>query len=373
MKLASPHQAYSILWHALTGRHTSPARAAQLLERRFSTTSSRRACTVLVVDELDYLVTRKQTVRVSREGTVLSFNQAPFGNTLSLLFLIFRTRAGVVQLVRVAHKKERKADRSGHRKHNGSPGATASQGMHATRQPAALVRAQLCNPQLCVKADRVARAACDRIATRFTPGLEWDGLCLRHIGKSKSRPSSRADWKAWTHSWIWRLKSRRERSPRGLEMFDGPCRFVGARSRPRTHLPPRARRYLGCVLTAARRFCAVCSLFSIAAEAALNEAEEKGTTLRPVTIQDINRASEDMRNSRHMVVRRPTDATMYVASFTRARAVAHTWCCCLHPSQAIAQAPDWQRVFLVALFLHLQSSGTDTVPFPSVRARWLRR
>ena len=64
LKLASPHQAYSILWHALSGKHAAPTRAAQLLEQRFSTSSSRRVCTVLLVDELDYLVTRKQTVRV---------------------------------------------------------------------------------------------------------------------------------------------------------------------------------------------------------------------------------------------------------------------------------------------------------------------
>lgn len=35
---------------------------AQLLGKRFSTPSSRRPCLVLLADEIDYLVTRKQTV-----------------------------------------------------------------------------------------------------------------------------------------------------------------------------------------------------------------------------------------------------------------------------------------------------------------------
>ena len=85
MKLSSPHQAYSILWEALTGENAPPARAARLLEARLpsagyhptaaSTSANgagaaaaappRRALsepTILVVDELDYLVTRKQEV-----------------------------------------------------------------------------------------------------------------------------------------------------------------------------------------------------------------------------------------------------------------------------------------------------------------------
>ena len=41
---------------------STPARAALLLEQRFSTASSRRACCVLRVDELDYVMNRKQDV-----------------------------------------------------------------------------------------------------------------------------------------------------------------------------------------------------------------------------------------------------------------------------------------------------------------------
>ena len=62
MKLSYPHQAYSIVWKALTGEDVAHKRAAMFLERRFSRPSSGRECVVLLVDELDYMVTRKQTV-----------------------------------------------------------------------------------------------------------------------------------------------------------------------------------------------------------------------------------------------------------------------------------------------------------------------
>ena len=77
MKLASPFEVYSLLWEALTGQAAKPARAVELLERRFFASPPpggkfggggahmRKAQTekvVLVLDELDYLVTTKQSV-----------------------------------------------------------------------------------------------------------------------------------------------------------------------------------------------------------------------------------------------------------------------------------------------------------------------
>jgi origin recognition complex subunit 1 len=62
LALSTPHQLYSTLWYALTSRNAAPARAAQLLEGRFSSPSTRRRPVIVVVDELDCLVTRKQTV-----------------------------------------------------------------------------------------------------------------------------------------------------------------------------------------------------------------------------------------------------------------------------------------------------------------------
>ena len=66
MKLSSPQQVYSLLWEGLTGQHASVARAQQLLDKRFSAPSKKRRggaeVVVLLLDELDYLVTRTQSV-----------------------------------------------------------------------------------------------------------------------------------------------------------------------------------------------------------------------------------------------------------------------------------------------------------------------
>jgi len=66
MKLSSPQQVYSLLWEGLTGQHASVARAQQLLDKRFSAPSKKRRSgaevVVLLLDELDYLVTRTQSV-----------------------------------------------------------------------------------------------------------------------------------------------------------------------------------------------------------------------------------------------------------------------------------------------------------------------
>ncbi len=54
-------------WQALTGKHASPAAAAEHLERMFSEdskTESKRV-TVLLVDEMDLLITKKQQVAFS--------------------------------------------------------------------------------------------------------------------------------------------------------------------------------------------------------------------------------------------------------------------------------------------------------------------
>ena len=62
MKLSSPQQFYSILWEAIAGDKASPQHAAEKLEAFFSTPSPRRHCCVVLVDELDQLVTAKQRV-----------------------------------------------------------------------------------------------------------------------------------------------------------------------------------------------------------------------------------------------------------------------------------------------------------------------
>eukprot|EP00963_Diacronema_lutheri_P008823 scaffold776_cov347-Pavlova_lutheri.AAC.21 len=64
LKLPSPGYAYTRLYEALTGQYLPPAQALELLEQRFSVLGSRGSSnvTVLLIDELDQLVTRNQSV-----------------------------------------------------------------------------------------------------------------------------------------------------------------------------------------------------------------------------------------------------------------------------------------------------------------------
>lgn len=62
MKVTDPHQSYSLLWEALHGDRVSASHALELLEREFSTPSPRRVPCVVLMDELDQLVTRNQAV-----------------------------------------------------------------------------------------------------------------------------------------------------------------------------------------------------------------------------------------------------------------------------------------------------------------------
>lgn len=62
MKVTDPHQSYSLLWEALKGDRVSPSHALDLLEREFSLPSPRRVPCVVLMDELDQLVTKNQSV-----------------------------------------------------------------------------------------------------------------------------------------------------------------------------------------------------------------------------------------------------------------------------------------------------------------------
>lgn len=62
MKVTDPHQSYSLLWEALKGQRVSATHALELLEKEFSTPSPRRVPCVVLMDELDQLVTRSQGV-----------------------------------------------------------------------------------------------------------------------------------------------------------------------------------------------------------------------------------------------------------------------------------------------------------------------
>ncbi|GKT89904.1 putative origin recognition complex subunit 1 [Colletotrichum tofieldiae] len=62
MKITDPHQSYSLLWEALKGERVSPTQAIDLLEREFNNPSPRRTPCVVLMDELDQLVTKNQSV-----------------------------------------------------------------------------------------------------------------------------------------------------------------------------------------------------------------------------------------------------------------------------------------------------------------------
>ncbi|XP_047442041.1 origin recognition complex subunit 1 isoform X2 [Mugil cephalus] len=62
MKMTDPHQAYVQILQKLTGQKATADHAAALLEKRFSLPAPRKETTVLLVDELDLLWTRKQNV-----------------------------------------------------------------------------------------------------------------------------------------------------------------------------------------------------------------------------------------------------------------------------------------------------------------------
>ncbi|XP_037781612.1 LOW QUALITY PROTEIN: origin recognition complex subunit 1-like [Penaeus monodon] len=62
MRLTEPHQLWVQVWKGLTGNKVTADHASSLLEKRFSTPAPRREPTLLLVDELDLLWTRKQDV-----------------------------------------------------------------------------------------------------------------------------------------------------------------------------------------------------------------------------------------------------------------------------------------------------------------------
>ncbi|RMD43791.1 hypothetical protein DV735_g1288, partial [Chaetothyriales sp. CBS 134920] len=62
MKVTEPAQSYSLLWEALKGDRVSPVHALSLLEHEFSHPSPRRVPCVVLMDELDQLVTGNQSV-----------------------------------------------------------------------------------------------------------------------------------------------------------------------------------------------------------------------------------------------------------------------------------------------------------------------
>ena len=80
MKVTDPHQSYSLLWEAIKSERVSPSQALGLLEAEFSTPSPRRVPCVVLMDELDQLVTRGQ-------GVMYNFFNWPGGRYSRLIVL----------------------------------------------------------------------------------------------------------------------------------------------------------------------------------------------------------------------------------------------------------------------------------------------
>jgi len=62
MRLTSPEQAYVEMWQQMAGEKATAEHAMKLLDKRFNTKDPKRVATIFLVDELDMLCNRKQSV-----------------------------------------------------------------------------------------------------------------------------------------------------------------------------------------------------------------------------------------------------------------------------------------------------------------------
>eukprot|EP00300_Choanocystis_sp_HF-7_P016508 c19429_g1_i2.p1 GENE.c19429_g1_i2~~c19429_g1_i2.p1 ORF type:complete len:582 (+),score=135.04 c19429_g1_i2:230-1747(+) len=62
LRLPSPHRAYSVIYEGLMGAHHAPNVAATKLDDMFSRPAKKRKFCVVLIDELDHMVTPQQTV-----------------------------------------------------------------------------------------------------------------------------------------------------------------------------------------------------------------------------------------------------------------------------------------------------------------------
>lgn len=62
LKITDAHQAYSLLWQSLKGQKVSPSQALDLLDHEFRKSSAPRVPCIVLMDELDQLVTKNQSL-----------------------------------------------------------------------------------------------------------------------------------------------------------------------------------------------------------------------------------------------------------------------------------------------------------------------
>ena len=74
MRMTTPKQVYSAIWSQLTGEKRTADHASELLEEKFGGNSRGRAEPILmIVDELDQLMTRTGSTFILREGLTCRF------------------------------------------------------------------------------------------------------------------------------------------------------------------------------------------------------------------------------------------------------------------------------------------------------------
>jgi Cdc6-like AAA superfamily ATPase len=104
MKLPEPHHVYSVLWHSIcktcvgsksrsSKAVVSSSAAAGALENFFRPANphslKNRPIVILVLDEIDYLLTSKQSVLVSQIHFFIFVLNSVYFNFFFLLFLVF--------------------------------------------------------------------------------------------------------------------------------------------------------------------------------------------------------------------------------------------------------------------------------------------
>jgi origin recognition complex subunit 1 len=62
MKITEAKDAYTTLWLGLTGDRVSPSHAEHLLTQKFTAPTTKNKMCVVLVDELDLILTKKQSV-----------------------------------------------------------------------------------------------------------------------------------------------------------------------------------------------------------------------------------------------------------------------------------------------------------------------
>jgi Cdc6-like AAA superfamily ATPase len=113
MKLPDPNAAYSVIYRAILSKHISPTRACRALDDYFRTPSSRREVVVLLVDEIDVMLNRKQNVIYSlfdwpgrRTARLIVLCIANTMDLPELLHTRVQSRLGLTRLVFQAYTKE---------------------------------------------------------------------------------------------------------------------------------------------------------------------------------------------------------------------------------------------------------------------------